>query len=133
MTVESCAKSIGAARVRVARVLGLWKRWWDVALGLAEEEWVTRVAWWTVADGVVVFNVAIGVDAARAWAWILTTLANAGLVRLTMSLDGALWPAALRGRWVSNHARKTSTDGLVVLDGAVGVSSTWRRRARVSW
>ena len=60
MAVENCAQSIGATRVWVARILG----WWDVALCLAEEVWVTSVARWTAADRVVILNVAVGIDAA---------------------------------------------------------------------
>ena len=50
-----------------------------------------------------------------------------------MSLNSTLRSATLRRRWVTNHARKARTDGLVVLDGAVGVPSARRRRTRVSW
>ena len=64
MAVENCTQSIGSTRVWVARILGLWKGWWDVALCLAEEVWVTSVAWWTAADRVVILNVAVGIDAA---------------------------------------------------------------------
>ncbi len=78
-----------------------------------------------------VFNVAVGVHAARTRAGVLAALANAGQVGLAVGLDGALGPAALGGRGVADHARNAGADGLVVLDLAVCVSSARRRRARV--
>jgi hypothetical protein len=107
LTIEDGAESIGATRVGIARILGLRQGWRNVALSLAKEERVSSVAWWAVADGIVIFDIAVGIDTARSWAGVLTTLANTGKIRLAVSLDGTLRPATLWRRCVTNHARKT--------------------------
>ena len=93
MAVDDDALSIGSARVWIARILG--KRRWQVAFGFAEEERVSGVARRTVTDGVVFLHVAVCVEAACTGARILTTLANASKVVLTVSLNGTLWLATL--------------------------------------
>jgi hypothetical protein len=121
--VDDNALSVGAAGVGVARVLGF--RRGKVGVGLAEEEGIAGVARRAVADGVVVFHVAVGVDAAGARARVLAALADAREVGLAVSLDGALWPAPLRRRRVSDHSGEARANGLLVPDLAVRVSSAW--------
>jgi len=76
LAVDDCALSVGSTRIRIARILGFWR--WNVALSLAEEERITGIAWRTVTDRIVVFDVAVGVNTTGARTRILTTLANAG-------------------------------------------------------
>jgi hypothetical protein len=93
LAVEDDTLSIGSARIGIAGILWQWR--WEVGVSLAQEEGITDVSCRAVANGVVVFDHAVGVYTARAWARVLATLSDTSEVGFTVSLDGALWSATL--------------------------------------
>ena len=69
---------------------------WLIALW----EWITNKASNADADGNMVVDPTVGVDATQAWTGVLTLLVGAGLVRGTVWVDDTLRPAV---GWWANH------------------------------
>lgn len=91
-TYSVVALGVGATRRGVTRVL--WRQWildfcwW---FGIADAKRITDVAHQTTADGSVVDDIALGVEATGSGARIEALLINARLVARALSVNGALW------------------------------------------
>lgn len=104
---------VATARVRVAQVVLVERT--------APVERVSRVALGARADGLVVFDAALGADAARSVARVHALEVEAGLVARAFLVLGTLGVAA--GERVAEEVGRARADGAVVSDVAIGVGA----------
>lgn len=97
---------------------------------VADSEWIAGVTGVARANGIVIDNFALGVQAARGWTRVGALLINAGLGGWALGAGNALGSASWR---VSNVIGRARAHGLAVVHAAQAVGSAGRRVARVFW
>ena len=91
-------------------------------------EGVSDESFRTAADGVVVHNIALGIDATDTDTWVGAAEVDTGKCRGAFTVDDTLWPA---GRGSSVVAGEAGAHWPPLLLSTVGVGSTGRGLARV--
>ena len=90
----------------------------------AADEWISLIVWWATADGVVVDNVAAGLDTAGSRAGVQTLLSDTRLDLGALGADHALGSAVGRSALIARQARAYSlTINLAAL--RVGTAGRW--------
>ena len=127
------ALGVGAAGARVAGICRL-NRFDNLGLLAALAERVAVIARRALADGNMIADAALGIEATGAAAGVLTLLVDAGRVLGTLVVDDALWPSvgwsALVSRVAGAHRRRAQRLARGVRTarrGKARVDGLWRR------